>query len=174
MGSGGRRARWWWCAATAVLVIALTPARPAAAEESGGLLGLRRVGLVVDLVHPLEPLSEEDLRARLEDALRESDPPLSIQTSATDQIRLTVSVGPVSATTLRGFWLPFSGTYGIGILRLGIERMVALPGTRNAFPALVWFTERTVARPWRGIAAETVRLLDEMVAEFQEARFRAR
>jgi len=91
-------------------------------------------------------------------------------TAPSGRIRFTVSVRPMSATTLRGFWLPFSGTYGVGALRLGVERLVMLQGLPRAFPAVVWQTERAVGAPWRETEREIARLLDEMVAELLEAR----
>ena len=74
---------------------------------------------------------------------------------------------PVSATTLRGFWLPFSGVYGVGTLRLAVERMVTVPGVERAVPAVVWQAERTVAGPWRKADQEIARSLDEMAAELR-------
>ena len=96
------------------------------------------MSLAVDLQHPIDTLSPEDLLARLEDGLRQAEPAIGIHEGATDRLRLIVSVRPVSATTLRGFWLPFSGTYGIGPVTLELERLVSLPGTMRSFPGIVW------------------------------------
>ena len=105
------------------------------AEASAqGLTGLRRVSLAVDLQYPIDTLSVEDLLARLEDGLRQAEPAMSVNESATDRLRLVVSVRPVSGSTLRGFWLPFSGTYGIGPVMLELERLVSLPGVPRALP----------------------------------------
>ena len=145
-----------------------------AAEASAGLAGLRRVSVSVELEHPLEPVSAEDLVALIEDALRGAAPPVAIHEAAGDRIRLTVSVGPVSATALRGFWLPFSSAYGIGALRLGVERMVTLPGVPRPFPAIVWQSERTVAGPWRNTGAAVAQLVEDMLAELLEARRQVR
>jgi hypothetical protein len=140
------------------------------ADERSRLAGLRQVSVSVDLGHRLDGMTAHTLAEHLFGALRKSQPPLAIQDGLSDRIRFTVSVRSVSATTLRGFWLPFSGTYGIGALRLGVERMVTLSGVPGAFPALVWQTERTVGTAWRESDREIVRLLDEMVAELLEAR----
>jgi hypothetical protein len=91
----------------------------------------------------------------------------TIRSSVGDRIRLTVSVRPVSATTLRGFWLPFSGLYGVGTLRLAVERMVTLPGVGRAVPAVVWQAERAVAGPWRNADQDIARSLAEMAAELR-------
>jgi hypothetical protein len=85
-------------------------------------------------------------------------------------VRLRVFVEPVSATTLRGFWLPFSGTYGVGGVRLAVERVVTHENAPRAFTAVVWQTERAVGAPWRATDQEVVRLLDEMVGELRAAR----
>jgi hypothetical protein len=128
------------------------------------------VSLGVEIAHPLEAMTARELTGRLAAGLRAADPPLVIDDGAPDRLRLTISVRPMGATTLRGFWLPFSGTYGIGALRLGVERMVSFPGLPRAFPALVWQTERTVGSSWRETNRQIVRLIDEMVAELLEAR----
>lgn len=141
-----------------------------AADERPRLAELRDVTVSVDLVHPLDGMTADDVTEHLVGGLRKAEPPLTIRDGVSDRIRLTVTVRPMSATTLRGFWLPLSGTYGIGALRLGVERMVTLSGSPRALSALVWHTERIVGIAWRETNREIVRLLDEMVAEFLEAR----
>ena len=131
---------------------------------------LAALSLSVEIVHPLPTLTAADLSAHLASALRRAEPPLTIDQGLSDRLRVSVVVRPMSATTLRGFWLPFSGTYGIGVVRLGVERTVTLSGTAQAFPAPVWQTERIVGVAWRETDREIVRLVDEMVAEFVEAR----
>jgi len=155
------------CTLAALLVVT---AGTAGAAELAGLTRLRHVAVSVDVEHPLDVMTADDLLARLQDGLHRAAPPLTLAESAADRIRFTVSVRPMSATTLRGFWLPFSGTYGVGALRLGVERLVMLQGLPRAFPAVVWQTERAVGAPWRETEREIARLLDEMVAELLEAR----
>jgi hypothetical protein len=147
-----------------------TASTSAAADAPGGLVGVRRVSVLVDLEHPIDPVSVEDLVARVEETLRGAEPPLAIYETATDRIRLIVSVGPVSATILRGFWLPLSGTYGIGSVRLAVERLVTLPGAPHKLTATVWQTDRRVAGPWRTIGPETMHVVEELLAELLEAR----
>ena len=141
-----------------------------AADERASLVQLRQVSLSVEIAHPLPTMTVEDLTAHLVTALREAEPPLMTRKGLTDRIRVIVSVRPMSATTLRGFWLPFSGTYGIGAVRLAVERLVILPGASRPFPALVWHTERTVGSSWQATDREIARLVDEMVSEMVEAR----
>jgi hypothetical protein len=150
--------------------VAVMSAGPVVAAELAGLARLRQVSVHVDVDHPLAGMTVEDLSARLLEALARAGSSLSVADGAVDRIRLLVAVRPTSATELRGFWLPFSGTYGVGAVRLAVERVVTLPGTTRAFPAVVWQTERVVGAPWHLTDREIVRLLDEMVAELLEAR----
>jgi hypothetical protein len=149
-------------AATALSALIVVVAVPAPAEE-------RRVQLGVEIVHPLPGPATEDMSARLVAALCGGDAAATIRSGVADRLRLTVSVHPVSATTLRGFWLPFSGMYGIGTLRLGLERMVTVPGVPRPVPALVWHAERPVGGPWRTTERQIATLLDEMAAELVAA-----
>src|SRR5262245_52077515 len=114
-----------------VILAFLEAALLALGEEASaqGLTGLRRVSVAVDLQYPIDDLSADDLLARLEDGLSRAEPAMSVHESATDRLRLLVAVRPVSATALRGYWLPFSGTYAIGSVTLELERVVSLPGS---------------------------------------------
>jgi hypothetical protein len=139
-----------------------------------GLARLRQADVSVDVDHPLDFMTPEDLAVRLQERLSLADSSLLVSERSTDRIRLTVVVRPTSASTLRGFWLPFSGTYAVGAVRLGVERIVTLPGPPpRSFPAVVWQTERIVGVPWHAAEREISRLLDEMVAELVEARRQA-
>jgi hypothetical protein len=165
----GTRTSWRTLVATLVATALVTLATPAA-PQLGGLARLRHVDVAVHLDHALDVLTAEDLLARLQDGLGRGEPPLAVSDGATDRIRLVVAVQPTSATALRGFWLPFSGTYGVGAVRLAVERLVTIPGLARPVPAVVWQTERIVGAPWRATEREIVRLLDEMVAELLTAR----
>ena len=145
---------------TAVLLLLFAVAGPAIADE-------RRSNVIIEIEHPPPATTMEGLRSRLVAALCGGDPAGTIGSDAGTRIRLTVSVRPVSATTLRGFWLPFSGVYGVGTLRLAVERMVSVPGVEHAVPAVVWQAERAVAGPWRNADREIARSLDEMAAELR-------
>ncbi len=106
------------------------------------------------------------MRRRAEAALRERPPAPALDSASPDRLRLTVAVRPYGASELRGFWLPFSGTYGIGPVRLAVERLVAVPGLPLPVPAVVWQAERQAKGPWRKAATEIVTLLDDLVAAF--------
>lgn len=143
------------------------------AEERVSPLQLRDVSVGVEIAHPLPEMTADELITRLELSLRRAEPGISIQNAVVDRIRLTVSVRPLSATMLRGFWLPFSGTYGIGTLRLAVERMVTFPDVPRPVPAVLWHSERTVGDPWPTTHREIARMLDDMVAELVQAAHRA-
>jgi hypothetical protein len=142
----------------------------ATASERASLIPFRQVSLSVEIVYPLPTMTAEALTAHLVTALRESEPSLITREGLPDRIRVIVSVRPMSATILRGYWLPFSGTYGIGAVRLAVERLVNLPGASRPFPALVWHTERIVGSSWQVTDREIARLVDEMISEMVEAR----
>jgi hypothetical protein len=155
----------------AVIVASCVVAGAVAADaQVTSLARLRQVDVSVDLEYPLDVMTAADLVARLMDGLNRAEPPFTVSDRATDHIRLTVAVRPMSATALRGFWLPFSGTYAVGAVRLGVERAVTLPGVPRPFPAVVWQTERVVGAPFHASEREIVRVLDEMVAELLDAR----
>jgi hypothetical protein len=168
-GVGTRICRHALIAGVLIAVLATS-----ASAQLPGLASLRQVAVSVDVDHPLDFMTPEDLAVRLQERLSLAESSLLVSERSPDRIRLTVAVQPTSASTLRGFWLPFSGTYAVGAVRLGVERIVALPGPPpRSFPAVVWQTERIVGVPWHGAEREISRLLDEMVAELVEARRQA-
>ena len=151
----------------AVFAAALLAVVVSASAE--GLTGVRGVSLSVELQHPLDALSVEGLLARLEDGVSRAEPPIRVRDDAPNRLRLVVSIRPVSATVLRGFWLPFSGTYAIGAVALEMERRVTAPGIPHSFPAIVWREERAAAGPWPTVDVEIMRLTDELIAKWLEA-----
>jgi hypothetical protein len=142
----------------ALLFLVLAVAGHAIADE-------HRSNVTIEVEHAPPATTVEQLRSRLLAALCGGHPDRTIQSGVGTRIRLTVSVRSMSATTLRGFWLPFSGVYGIGRLRLAVERMVTVPGIERAVPAVLWEAERAVAGPWGKADQEIARSLDEMAAE---------
>jgi hypothetical protein len=159
---------------TLIASIVLTASVTSASAQLPGLARLRQVDVSVDVEHPLNFMTPDDLAVRLQERLAQTESALLVSERSTDRIRLTVAVQATSAATLRGFWLPFSGTYAIGAVRLGVERVVSMPGPPpRSFPAIVWQTERIVGVPWHAAEREISRLLDEMVAELLDARRQA-
>jgi len=152
-----------------VLLLATESVRPAAAEPVRGLAGLARLRVDVEMDPSQTSQWTEELARRIAGRLGVLAPALTLDPTATDRLRLTVTVRRHGATALRGFWLPFSGTYGIGPVRLSVERTVTMVGGSAPVAASVWHAERQAAGPWRESPKEIVKLLDEMLAEFLEA-----
>lgn len=151
-----------------MLASASTNAAPAA--DPIGLTGLQRVRVHVDVADREVAARVAAVADHLVAALRRADPPIAVEAAAADALRVTVVVRPMSATELRGFWLPLSGTYAVGAVRLDVERMVTLPASPRPFPGVVWTTSRPVGVSWRAVGGEITRLLDAMVTELLEAR----
>jgi len=143
--------------------------RPALADPVSELAGLSKVGVDVELDPSQETLSTERLARRIVAHLSEGTPGLAFDPAARDRLRLAVAVRPYGATALRGFWLPFSGTYGIGPVRLSLERVVTITGVAEPVRASVWHTERLAAGPWSKSPGEILGLLDETVTIFLQA-----
>jgi len=156
-------------ALTLVLMHVAGLVRPAPAEPARALVGLSTLGVDVERDPSQESLSVERLARRIHARLSEGAPALTLDPVGRDRLRLTVAVRPYGATTLRGFWLPFSGTYGLGPVRLSLERMATIASIPEPVRANVWHAERQAAGPWRDSPAEILKLLDETLAEFLEA-----
>jgi len=141
-----------------------------AAARAPAFDALVRLRVTVDLAQPVDGLAAERLRARLTEALQRAAPPIVSADEAVDRLRLRVALGPRSATDLRGFWLPFSGTYAIGVVALTLERPVIVTASGSSTTAIVWREDRAIAVPWRRAAAEVTRVTDTLLGAFLEAR----
>ena len=154
----------------------MAPALPLAAADAAawpGLRGLKRVGIEVIFAPDHPQLAPEVIEKRLEDALLATPNAPAPDPGSTDRLRLVVAVREVSGNELRGFYLPMSGTYGIGTVRLAVERQALVAGERGSapgapVPALVWQVERQARAPWRRSGAEIMGLVDDLVATFVE------
>jgi hypothetical protein len=157
-----------------LLTAALLLAAPAAAPAPvAGLGALHRVALeaTVSPDHPV--VAAEGLARRLEAALRAGGPAPAVARDSADVLRLTVSVSRVGATELRGFYLPFSGSYGLGSVRLAVERAVTVQGVAGPVRAVVWQAEHPVRVSWQRSGAAIVTLVDALAAGFLEDYRRA-
>lgn len=152
------------------LLLALTLLCATASEaESGswqGLQGLTRVAVEVTVAAQVPGLSVAELERRIEAALSRSQAAPTADRSSAERLRLMVGVEAYSSAELRGFYLPFSGRYGIGPVRLIVERPVTLPGIPTPVRAVVWQAERLTKGPWRRAATEVLGLLDELIVVF--------
>ena len=135
-----------------------------------GLRGVKRVAVEVVFApdHPL--LAPEVVEKRLEDALLASPTAPKPDPRSTDRLRLVVAVRQVTSSDLRGYYLPWSGYYGVGTVRLAVERQMVVPGSppSAAVPAIVWQVERQALGPWRRSRDEIMALVDDLVATLIE------
>ena len=76
----------------------------------------------------------------------------------------------VTSSDLRGYYLPWSGYYGVGTVRLAVERQMVVPGSppSAAVPAIVWQVDRQALGPWRRSRDEIMALVDDLVATLIE------
>jgi hypothetical protein len=154
----------------------MAPAVPPTAAFAAawpGLRGVKRVAIEIVFTPDHPQLAPEVMEKRLEDALLASPAAPRPDPKSTDRLRLVVAVREVSGNDLRGFYLPLSGTYGIGTVRLAVERQVVVAGERGTaagapIPALVWQVDRQAHGPWRRSGAEIMALVDDLVATFIE------
>jgi hypothetical protein len=150
----------------ATAVGALAPVEQTHAQGWQGLIGMPKVALEVVMTRELPGLGVDTVEMRLERALADSRPAPALDRNSVDRLQVSISVAPVSSSELRGFYLPFSGMYGIGTVRLAAIRPVRV-GTRQVpFPAIVWQAERQARGPWHGAGTEALALLDELIGEF--------
>ena len=165
-------------AASAVLlgILVVASTRADAQEAARGLRGLTRVVLEISLSPDLVD-SRDDVEQRLEQALREQAPAPAPVRDGTDKLRLVVRVQAKDASELRGFWLPLSGTYAIGYVRLSVERAVTLPGPTASgltVPAVVWEADQLIAAPWREVDGKVHDAVDKLAGLFLEDYRRTR
>jgi len=155
--------------ALSVALLLASFAGQATAGPAPALAGVTTIGVDVELDPSQESLSSEELRHRIEARLRAAAPGLTLDPASPTRLRLTVQVRPYNATALRGFWLPFSGTYGIGPVRLSVERTATVAGVSAPLSASVWQAEGQAAGPWRQSPAEIAKLLDQALSDFLDA-----
>jgi hypothetical protein len=151
----------------AIVVITLAvAARAEPGDRWEGLHGLPRVA-VDATVSPNHPdITPEDMRRRLEDTLRRSAFAPMIEPTAPDRLHLLITVRAYSSSDLRGFYLPLSQAYGIGPVRLIVERQAQIAGLGAPIPVQVWQAERQAKAVWRNSGAEILELVDEVIAAF--------
>lgn len=151
------------------LVVAVAPA------TAGVLDAVTRIAVSVEMEHPLQGTAPEALEGRLAGFVASLTPAVTLDAASPDRLRLTVTVRPHSSSALRGYYLPFSGTYAIGTVRLGVERTVHFPGSApRTVPAIVWQRERAVATRWEAAGAEVDSAVAELLEDLRTAVSRRR
>ena len=135
-----------------------------------GLRGVKRVAIEVVFSPDHPQLAPEVVEKRLEDALLASPAAPKPDPRSTDRLRLVVAVRQVTSSDLRGYYLPWSGYYGVGTVRLAVERQMIVPGSppTAAVPAIVWQVDRQALGPWRRSRDEIMALIDDLVATLIE------
>lgn len=156
----------WSVALLVELLLVSDGAGYATAESWEGLSGLERVAVETAVEVEVPDASADHLTRHIEARIANATPRPMIDPTSPNRLRLRVTVRPISATTLRGFYLPFSGTYGVGSVRLILARRASVSGVPHAVDAVVWEEERLVAGPWRDTQNVLVRAVDELVSEF--------
>jgi hypothetical protein len=135
-------------------------------ERWEGLQGVQRVAVDVT-VSPIHPdLVVDEVRRRIEDGVRRGQPAPLVEPGSAERLHLTVGVRVYSSTELRGFYLPLSQAYGIGPVRLVLERPALVSGLGAPITVQVWQAERQAKSVWRNSAAEILDLTDEVVGAF--------
>ena len=94
-------------------------------------------------VSPNHPdLGVEEVRRRVEDGVRRGQPAPVVETGSAERLHLTVGVRAYSSSELRGFYLPLSQAYGIGPVRLVLERPAQISGLGAPIAVQVWQADR--------------------------------
>lgn len=159
-------------AAVAVALL-LAGTSASAAERWEALAALPRVAVDVVTSPAHLDLGVDAVRARLEQALRRGQPAPVLDQRSAERLRLTVAVRQMSSDDLRGYHLPFSQLYGIGPVRLVLERPAAVAAMPRPVTAVVWQSERLAMAPMARSPGEILGFVDEMAAVFLEDYRRA-
>ncbi len=162
------------CTRAALAIALVLAAAPVlAAERWEALAALSRVAVDVVTSPAHLDLGADAVRVRLEQALRRGQPAPVLDPKSADRLRLTVAVRQFSSDDLRGYHLPFSQLYGIGPVRLVLERPATVAVLPGPVAAVVWQSERLATAPMARSATEILGLVDEMAAVFLEDYRRA-
>jgi len=150
----------------AVLSLVTIASLAVGGERWEGLQGVQRVAVEVT-VSPNHPdLDLDEVRRRIEDGVRRGQPAPLVETGSAERLHLVVGVRVYSSSELRGYYLPLSQAYGIGPVRLVLERPALVSGVGAPITVQVWQAERQAKSVWRNSAAEILDLTDEVVGAF--------
>ncbi len=166
--SGRSRGRRSWLAPSLLLILLLAGSGGAAeaGERWVGLQAMPRVAVEVTISPNHPDLGTEEVRRRIEEALRRAQPAPALDPAADDRLHLVVGIRTYSTSELRGYYLPLSQAHGIGPVRLLVERPAAIAGLQGPLWATVWQSERQAKGPMRRSADEILELVDEVVNAF--------
>ena len=148
-------------------LLAVTLALSSAA--AGVLDGVRRVAVSVDIRPPIDGLSGDELERRIATLVTKPQHSLALDQSSADRLRLTITVRSYTSSELRGFPLPFSGTYAIGTVRLALHRAVEIVGgPARSVSASIWERERQIATRESAARGAVNRAVDELLDELRD------
>jgi hypothetical protein len=151
---------------SAAPMLLVLPSLATGGERWEGLQGLPRLAVDVT-VSPNHPdLVVEEMRRRVEDGVRRGQPAPIVDMASAERLHLTVGVRAYSSSELRGFYLPLSQAYGIGPVRLVLERPAQVSGLGAPIAVQVWQAERQAKAAWRNSATEILELTDEVIGAF--------
>ena len=146
------------------LIAAAVGAGVARAADVDLLRDVTRIAVSVDMQHPIDDVSQDGLQRRVAAALAGRRPGVAVEAAAPDRLHLAIAVRPHSSAALRGFYLPFSGDYGIGTVRLSLERSVRLVAERGpTLTATVWEREVQIATRWSAAGAAIDAAVQELL-----------
>jgi hypothetical protein len=152
---------------TLALTVALT------ASAAGVLDGVTRVAVSIDVRQPIDGVSADELGRRVLTFVAKLQPALALDESSADRLQLTITVRSYSSSALRGFPLPFSGTYAIGTVRLTRHRDVEIVGDpRRIVSASVWERERQIATRGSDARRAVDRAVEELLNDLREVHNR--
>jgi hypothetical protein len=156
-------------AVTLALSVALT------ASAAGVLDGVTRVALSIDVRPPIDGVvSGDELGRRVSTFVAKLEPSLALDESSADRLQLTITVRSYSSSELRGFPLPFSGTYAIGTVRLTLHRAVQIVGgPPRILSASIWERERQIATRESAARGAVDRAVEELLDELRDLRGRS-
>ena len=156
-------------AVTLALTVALT------SSMADVLDGITRVAVSIDVRPPIDGVSGAELARRVGAFVAKLEPPLSPDDRSADRLQLTITVRSYSSSELRGFPLPFSGTYAIGTVRLALHRDVeVVGGPGHIVSASVWERERQIATRRSDARGAVDRAVDDLLNDLRDLRGRSR
>jgi hypothetical protein len=161
-----RGARRWRLVTLAAALLLGATSPGAGGERWDALREVRAVAVHVEVAEVPRWLTAEALTGRVQGMLKQRQPGPWPRPDAPDRLRLSVAVRRHGASELRGFWLPFSSTYGVGVVRLTLERPVSLSGLAAPLLAVVWEAERPVAGSWAQAEPKVIEALEGLMVAF--------
>ena len=141
----------------------------AVTASAGGVLdGVRRVAVSVDIQPPMEGISGDELERHVITFVAKPEHALALDQSSADRLQLRITLRSYSSSELRGFPLPFSGSYAIGTARLTLHRAVEIVGgPPRIVSASVWEGERQIATRDSAARGAVHRAVEELLDEFR-------